>query len=103
MSDELIEQRVDCPRCRYRHLILIPRGEDWRVEELCPACEFRHGYTFADTRDLLGPNPNKRDPGPKERKEAVQRLGEELWRPVNVHRGHPIVALCKKVCNGFFE
>jgi hypothetical protein len=32
-----------------------------------------------------------------------QRLGEQLWQPINEHRGHPAVAWVERVGNGVFE
>lgn len=33
----------------------------------------------------------------------AQRLGEQLWLPINQHRGHPAVAWIDRVGNGGFE
>jgi hypothetical protein len=96
MDDALIEQRVYCRRCRFRFPVHVETAEDWQVEAQCPACDGWACFTTADTRD-----PPKADP--RELGAEAQRLGEQLWQPINQHRGHPAVAWVDRVGNGMFE
>ena len=73
-----------------------PPAEDWRVEAQCPSCETWACFTVADTRDPPLPDPAELDA-------ATQRLGEQLWQPINEHRSHPAIAWVDRVGNGVFE
>jgi len=96
MSEALEEQRVNCRRCRYRFPVQVQPGEGWRVEAQCPSCDTWACFTVADTRD-----PPPRDPA--ELEAEAQRLGEQLWSPINEHRDHPAIAWVDRVGNGGFE
>ena len=96
MVDGHREKRVNCRLCRYRFLIRVAQGEDWRVEAQCPSCEAWACFTIADTHDSPKPDLRKLEV-------EAQRLGEQLWRPINEHHGHPAVAWVDRVGNGVFE
>jgi hypothetical protein len=96
MGEVFREQRVSCRWCRYRFPLQVPSDEDWRVEAQCVICERWACFTIADTRDPPRPDP-------AELEAAAQRLGEQLWRPINEHRSHPAVAWMDRVGNGGFE
>jgi hypothetical protein len=88
--------RVSCRWCGLRFSVEVQGGEDWDVEAQCPCCDCWHCFNIADTRCPPAPDP-------LERRAATQRLGEELWRPINEHRSHPAVEWFEKVGNGMFE
>ena len=96
MGQTLREQRVTCHRCRYRFPVHVQPDEDWRVEAQCPSCEGWACFTVADTNNRAAPNQQELDA-------ATQRLGEQLWRPINQHRSHPATAWLDCVGNGVFE
>ena len=95
MSYGLIEQRVICPKCRFRQVVQVPSIEGWRVDAQCPSCENWHCFTLADTHE-----PPRCD---AKLEAARQRLGAQLWEPINEHRSHPAVAWVNKVGNGLFK
>jgi hypothetical protein len=97
-GEALREQWVNCSRCKYRLVVLVPPGEDWRVEAQCPSCDAWACFTIANTPEREAPPPD-----PREREREIQRLGEQLWQPINEHRGHPAVAWIDRVGNGVFE
>lgn len=99
MSDPLRKQRVDCPRCRYRFFLEVPQGDDWRVEAECPSCEIATWFTVAHTKAPPPPDPAKL----AEQEAPIQHFWTLLWRPINEHRSHPVVAWMDQVGNGGFE
>jgi hypothetical protein len=96
MEDAFFEQRVSCPKCRYRLAVEAPARDGWQVDWQCPACDSWTCFTIADTIDPPRPDP-------AELEAATQRLGEQVWKPINEHRSHPAVAWIEKVGNGCFE
>src|SRR5262249_54955763 len=70
--------------------------EDWRVEAECPSCANWACFTVADTREAPVPDPKARD-------EEIQRLGAQVWQPINEHRDHPAAAWIDRVGNGLWE
>jgi hypothetical protein len=95
MGNALTEKRVNCRRCGYRFPIQVQPAKDWRVGAQCPSCEGWSCFTLGDTCD-----PARLDP--LELDKAAQRLGEQLWQPINEHRDHPAVAWMDRVGNGVF-
>jgi hypothetical protein len=98
MGDTLINQLVDCRKCRYRFVVQIAPTRDWRVEAQCPVCEVWACFTVADTPERQPPPPD-----PEELDRATQRLGEQLWQPINAHSNHPSMVWFDRVGNGLFE
>jgi hypothetical protein len=95
MADELTQVQITCRQCKYRFLVEVLR-EDWHVEAQCPGCDGWGDFTVADTQEASRPDP-------QELGAASQKLGEQLWQPLEEHRGHPAVAWMDRVGNGLFE
>jgi hypothetical protein len=51
MSDGLIEQRVDCPKCRFRFAVRVEHAGEWRIQAQCPACDAWGLFTADDAVD----------------------------------------------------
>jgi hypothetical protein len=72
MSDGLIEQRVDCRKCRYRFAVRVELAGGWRIEAQCPSCDTWNDFTVDDIVDPL-----------KIRSEP-NIAGSELWNCPNL-------------------
>jgi hypothetical protein len=96
MSETLNEERVFCPKCRFRFPIAVPLTKGWQVEAQCPSCEWSTFFSVADTEEL--PQIDH-----AEWEAKLQRIGKLLWQPINEHRGHPALVWMDRVGNGMFE